>query len=165
MENKNTPVLGIIITILVVCGLVFWAVRGVRLVKNPLTSASATPTPAPKVSIQREDLDPKLLPANFPRTIPLEVGAKVIANYSLKMPDGDSQFARTFVTVKTLDANFTLYNDFFKQDGWKIGATLNQPTYKVIAASKDNLKVQVSIFEDPTTKVKTVTISVIGVGK
>lgn len=140
-------------------------IAAVKAVSTNPANISQTNSPVnaqKKQDVAIKKVDNSKLPDQFPADIPLEAGATVTGNYNATATDGRSQATRSFETQKTLDENFKIYSDFFKSAGYKVDSTINQATFKAILASKADFKVQVNMSVNPTTKVKTVDITVTG---
>lgn len=128
--------------------------------KKPVaTQAPTTSSISNVAAVQKTEVDKSKLPASFPSDIPLEAGATITQNYNAKSDSGGFQATRSFETKKTLAENLTLYQNFLKGTTWKINNTIDQPAYKVIFASQTNKNLQISMSENPNTKVRTVNIS------
>jgi hypothetical protein len=113
-----------------------------------------------KFEVARTQVDQSKLPDKFPADIPIEKNATTTDNYNASATNGMSQATRKFETVKTLDANFKLYSDFFSKNGWQTTNTINQPELKVIFAAKDGMNAQVVIAKNSITNKSTVEISI-----
>lgn len=110
-------------------------------------------------SIVKTELAADQAPQAFPANIPIEKGAKITQNFNATALDGRLQATRAFETALTLSQNFNLYRDFMNKNGWKIDTTVDLENYKIIAASKERAKLQVSIDKNQGSGVKTVSIS------
>jgi superoxide dismutase len=99
---------------------------------------------------ESKTVEPTKLPKDFPASIPLETGAKMVDNYNSTAEDGTYQATRVFESKKTLSQNFSLYEAFLKQDGWKLLATKDDEKLKVLSASKDNGMLQISMTQGTT---------------
>ncbi len=163
LESKKVIWVFVIFGLVAVVAAIMAVSSGPSAVK---TSQTNTPANAQKKQdVQIKKVDNSKLPDQFPADIPLETGATVTGNYNATAADGRSQATRSFETTKTLDDNFKLYSDFFKKSGYTVNSTINQANFKAILASKGDLKVQVNMSTNPTTKVKTIDITVTGLKK
>ncbi len=78
------------------------------------------------------------IPNNIPPDIPKEQpGASIDQNFFSFTNDLRSQGTRTFTTQRTLTDEFTIYTNYFNSHGYTITATVNNPTYKMIAVRLD----------------------------
>ncbi len=109
--------------------------------------------------VLKNEVSTNKLPDQFPTTVPIESGAEITQNYNASTPDGRFQSTRAFVTTKSLADNLKTYQDYLKSNGWKVLATIDEETYKMILGTKDQSQLQVSISENTISKVKTVDIS------
>jgi len=110
---------------------------------------------------KRSDLATAVIPTTFPSNFPIEAKAKVTQNFNLTTTDGVLQSERIFITSKTLDSNLKIYQDYFNKNSWTLGPVLNQPTVKIISASKNGFSAQVTLSIDPKTKENLVDIKII----
>ena len=132
---------------------IFYANKGNKVL--PVTNKAPAPAPLVKTTEVNNDK----LPDKFPSDIPIESGATITQNYNATTTDGRYQATRAFETKKSLAENLALYTQYLQTNGWTIKATIDQPTYKMVTASKDKQQLQISISENSTSKVVTVTIS------
>ncbi len=100
----------------------------------------------------------EILPDRFPANFPLEKDVPINANYNAET-NGSFQSTRQFISQKTLVANYNLYTDFLKKDGWTIGSTLNTDDLKVIFAQKNRSSVTVTINRNSLSGENTIDIS------
>ncbi len=110
--------------------------------------------------IERTDIDATKIPDKIPASFPFEAGALITQNYTVVTDDGRSQATRVFETKKTLAENYTFYENYFKQNGWTIVSTLDQPQLKSIAATKDKILAQVTITENSVNKTRSVDVTI-----
>lgn len=152
MPNKKLMAV-VVIGFLIIAGLVYF-------LKDDNTSNTQEYYNNQQPSVQKTNVDFSKLPEKFPSDIPIEKDAKITQNYNSTTPEGHFQATRTFVTQLSLAENFATYEKFFNDNGWTIIATTNDPTYKMIAGSKDKQNIQVTIDENKgENKIKTVSIS------
>lgn len=148
--------------------ILFWTILGVSvlvvvlilLAPQSRRETPKTPRESVKPTVTKQDVPANRLPEQFPGEIPLEEGAKILQNYNAKTADSRLQATRVFETSQSLEANYDFYTKFFKDNGWMILTTLNQPKLKVLSAKKDHTTVQVTISENAVAKTKVVEISV-----
>lgn len=111
--------------------------------------------------VKKMDVDFSKLPEKFPTNIPIESGAKITQNYNATTPEGEFQATRSFVTTKTLAENIKIYSNILDKDGWKSKVVVDDPNFKMISGSKDKKQITISVDDNKTTNIKTVTISYI----
>ncbi len=156
MGNKKDPnqlfKFGVLIVVLLV--LLFAAHEmGANKTKNTRSNQSA--------KVQKTDVDLDKKPESFPENIPLEAGANITQNLNATTPTGQFQATRVFETKKSLTENLTIYNEFLKSAGWTTNSTIDTPNHKVVIASLGKKSFQISIDQNKTTQIKTVSISYI----
>lgn len=148
-SKKNLLIIAVVVVLLVVIAVLFRS----KPVQNNNQNNAEQPV------ITKTEVPSTDLPTKFPSDIPIEEGAKVLDNYNAQTPDGRFQATRTFETNKTLAANLKLYSDYLKQEDWTVQAVVDQAAYKMVVGMKDKQQLQISIDENSSSKVKTVTIS------
>jgi hypothetical protein len=111
-----------------------------------------------KPEVVKKEIEPTKLPDKFPSDFPVENGAPILDNNVQTSADGRFQATRSFETSKSLAANLQIYSDYFKNNGWTIGDTINQDVYKAIGATKGTLSARVSMNDNSLTKKKTIDI-------
>lgn len=148
-QNSKSVYYGIaaIVILLVVFAGVYFFVLAPRNPQQP----AGQPTGI-KANVSKKDVDTKILPDNFPSTIPLEASAKITQNYNASSVDGRVQATRAFDSKKTILENDAIYTSFFTNDKWKVTHTFDKPDLKVIVASKDNQFVQIKIQKTTSTQ-------------
>jgi len=115
-------------------------------------------------AIDSKSIAPEQTPDLFPKDMPIEKGAKVISNYNATIADGRYQGTKVFQTSNSVDENYALYENYFKTHGWTVsgGPALDQKIQaKILLATKDSFQAQVILGPDQTTKVNTVSISIV----
>lgn len=158
-------------TVFVLLGIVVLAVILVVVLmfaskqKQQPVATNEKPAAQQKEAIVKTEVDPAKTPEKFPLDVPIEAGAKITQNYNATAVDGRFQATRTFETAKSLDANLKIYTDFLKANGWKIQATVDQPTFKMVMGTKDQSQLQISMSENSVSKTKTVDISLTDISK
>ena len=158
MSPKNAKLLIVAIVVVVVALYAVYVIKtGNWLIgwqRDGSPSSQQQATESPVIS----QVDTSKLPDSFPTDIPLESGAKVEQNYNASV-SGKIQATRIFVSAKSLSENFTLYKTWLTKNGWKIDATLDQPSLKVLVASKGSEMINITINANQQTKENTVNIS------
>ncbi len=116
--------------------------------------------PAPPKVTKVTDVASSQSPNLFPKDLPMESGSQIVKNYNTSTAEGRTIGTRVFVTAKTIDENYKIYESYFKQKGWTVTAApaVKGNTSKTMIATKDNMQAQVTIGDDPVAKAKTVAI-------
>jgi len=118
------------------------------------------------------------LPPGLPKDIAQERFVKVLKNSTsdpttYKSPGNNAgtiyqvRSSFNFVTRKSLDENFSLYEGYFKNNGWEITSTINLPHYKKLEAVKGETspdKITVTIKKDPSADREVVELLNIHIG-
>ncbi len=98
----------------------------------------------------------------FPSDFPFEKGSKVFDSYQAEnKSEFTNQTTRTYETNKSLAENYEIFNKYFKDNNWVVESNQSGSSYRTIIARNKDLVVQVSITENKTTKIKTVSASVL----
>lgn len=94
------------------------------------------------------DVTPSKLPDRFPTDIPLEQGAQIIYNFNGTNAAGMYQSTRQFESQKTIDQNYTLYQDALKKSGYTITQVIEDMAHfqKIIFATKGDNSVAIRSF-------------------
>lgn len=148
--NTKKSVIIIVLAILIALGLFFFLNQRNKQSKQVENETG---------KVVKTNVDFDKAPKGFPEGVPIEAGAKLTQNYNATSPDGRFQATRVFETAKTLDENLAIYSDYLKKQGWVVGSTLNDPTYKVISGTKGLQNMQIVIDENKVNKIKTVSIT------
>jgi len=149
----SKKILGIIAVIIVALLIIVFVSKSQRTANNSNQNTNTAPV------IAKSEVPTSQLPNKFPGNLPMEAGAEITGNYNATTPDGRFQATRSFVTKQTLAANLKLYSDYLKNNGWTSLAVVDQTTYKMVVGTKGNQQLQISIDENASSKVKTVTIT------
>ncbi len=150
MNIKQLTLIVLLATIVVIGGLVY-----LKILPNSLkTQVTSKPIVVEKIYV---DFDKS--PHKFPLNIPIELGAKVTENYNSTNSDNTLQATRTFKTNQSLSANLAVYTKFLTQDGWDIKGTTDEESYKMVAGIKGKQTLLVSMDNNETDNVKTVSIT------
>ncbi len=125
----------IIFAILVVGGLFYLAFTRPRPVSHP-------PSPITEVGAGA-------FPEQFPLDIPIEQGAQLAKNFSVKLVDGRVQATRGFLSKASVASNFTFYKMYLTDPGhgWTILGTAGDqdPSHKALFAKNANGVLTVNI--------------------
>lgn len=109
--------------------------------------------------ITKSEVADDKLPSKMPANIPQETGAQVMDNFTAVNDEGLYQATREFETAKSLAENLTLYTNYLKNNDWDILSTIDKPSFKSVVGSRGADRLQITISENSSTKIKTVTIS------
>jgi hypothetical protein len=106
------------------------------------------------------EVDPSTAPDLLPKDLPMEAGATIVKNYNTTTSDGRKLGTRVYVTAKSIDDNYKIFQTYFEQGGWTVTAapTPKGSTSKTLIATKGNMQAQVTIGDDPVAKARTVAI-------
>ena len=151
MENKKIIII-VVITILVTAGAVYLYLNNRQ---QRLTEQAIAELPA----VEKANVDFTRLPSRFPTDLPIEPDAKTTQNYNSTTADGHFQATRAYESNKSLDESFNIYSKYLKEKGWTIAATTEEPDYKMVLGKKGKENIQVSIGENLSKQIKTVTIT------
>ncbi len=161
-KKTNNSVIAVIVLLVVILLVWLWYSQrsGRQTAQTPKQTQTAGATIPQPLAVQTTPVPNNKLPDGFPADIPLEKGAQITQNYTAQA-GGVSQATRVWVTGKTLDQNFQIYQSFFSnsKNGWTIQNTVNQPNLKSITASKGKVQAIVNINENTVSKQQTVSIT------
>lgn len=101
-------------------------------------------------------------PTLFPAGLPLEENVPILENYSATASDGRLQSTRIFETLKSLEENSAIYQEYFVTDGWTITAYKNEENYKALLAKKGGSSAQVVMNQD-AEGIRTVQVSILAI--
>lgn len=125
---------------------------------NPAQPSAAAKAPAPSMP-QVVVVPVAQVPPGLPNNLPWEKGAVVLQNFTVKDPvTGKTQSTRVYVSAKTLDNNFTIYQNYLQQNGWTVVSSINQPTVKNLSAAKAGARLDITIAKDSKGRI-TVNVS------
>jgi hypothetical protein len=150
-------------TIIWICAIIGVVAIGAMIVSKNLRTpqspgnqtSSVTELKSEKIEVPTSEF-----PENFPTDIPVERGAQTTQNYISKTNDGRFQSTRTFVSVRTLEQNLKIYQDYAQKNGWQIGSGVEQENLKVLTATKGNLTMTVTISQTAGSQTRTVNITI-----
>jgi hypothetical protein len=134
MSKKIAVIIVLAIVAIALFGL--WALNKSKMYKPGKQEQNNTQTPAevkPVLPFTKEETPVEKLPEGFVAGFPLEKDAIVVSNYSAKTASG-LQSSRRFVSKKTLDENYKIYNDYFTKNKWTILTSVDTPAFKSISA-------------------------------
>ncbi len=118
--------------------------------KPSASSQAQTPPPMPQVAA----VPPAKVPPGLPANLPWEKGATILQNFTAKDPvSGKTQSTREYVSAKSLDDNFSVYQKYLKDNGWTVVSGISQPTIKNLSAAKAGARLDVTISKTPDNKV------------
>jgi hypothetical protein len=104
-------------------------------------------------------LAPAQVPKAMPSNLPFEKGAQILQNFEIKDPTtGKTQSTRAYISGKTIDQNFTLYQKYLKDNGWTVTSSLSQPAINNLSATKAGARLDITIAKDAKGQV-TVSVS------
>ncbi len=160
MENKK--VLYAILAVVIVAGVAIMMFRSSRSGpamqnkaddQNQASSKNAPPKPTGEPSKPAADYKPvpqtavpeTKLPDRFPSDVPIEAGAQITQNFNAVNSSGKFQASREFISKKTVEENYTLYQAVLKQNGWTVTSTTTSSVQSIILATKgaDSLNIRI----------------------
>lgn len=104
-----------------------------------------------------EEVDADLLPANFPKGIPIETvsEADILENKFETFYSGTTGIRR-YLSAKSVQENYNLFKEYFSKNSWTINEyDKNSPTAMQFYGSKANQKLTIAIQKDSASgKVK-----------
>jgi hypothetical protein len=109
---------------------------------------ASAPSFAPMTAIP-----PAQVPQAMPKNLPFETGAKILQNFEIKDPSGKTQSTRSYVSQKTIDDNYAIYQKYIKDNAWTVVSGLSQPTVKNIDATKASARLDITISQNPAGQV------------
>jgi hypothetical protein len=114
---------------------------------QPKAVSQQAPTGAAAVAIS--SVPSTEMPQGLPNNIPWESGAAVLQNFTAKDPaTGKTQSTRVYVSKKTLDANFTIYQKYLQDNGWTVNTTVNKTDVKNLSATKSGARLDITIAKN-----------------
>ena len=156
--SKKVLWLFVIVGAIAVIAALIVALTATKRPGQKTANSNANLPPAPQV--KKEVVANNQLPDLFPADFPMEANAKIVQNFNGTDSSGKFlQATRTFVTAKTLDQNFTIYQSYFQKNGWTITTSSNLPMLKSLTATKGKVQISVTMSENSLSHVKTVDIT------
>ncbi|HMQ01744.1 MAG TPA: hypothetical protein PKD79_01595 [Candidatus Doudnabacteria bacterium] len=118
--------------------------------------SDVTPKPSSRTVTPQEDttenatvtarmIPDNMLPQGFPDNFPVESGAEVKENVILNVDNQGDQATRTFTSSQSMTANYTLYSNYLRNNGWEIMTQINEANYKMVLGKKGFQLLQVNI--------------------
>lgn len=124
------------------------------VVKNePKKEEQAKPKVMPDLG-KTIEVAPEKLPLNFPADFPSEKGAEIVNNsiYSPNDKTQASQSTREYLSAKTPQENFNLYQTYLKKNKWEIAGSLDKPDTKILNAQKGEFRLNIHLTVDAKTQ-------------
>jgi len=142
--------LGLIAMMAIAIALVFWVSSQTK--KDIEKLAIPQKINYQKLPIKKNHIVFDKLPESFPSDIPIEKKTKVLENYSATTTGNGFQTTRRFVSKKTIQENFNLYEKYLKSNNWAIVSTIDEEKVKAITATKsDNQQMYITISQNSIT--------------
>ncbi len=157
MENKKVTT--ILIALVVVVVVLFVVVKSLKHTTEPAATGSKQAGSSTVMQVKTTEVPTTQTPEAFPADIPIEKGAKILQNFNATAENGLFQASRVFETAKSPADNFKIYSDYIQNNGWKLVTSVNQEKLKVLSAQKGKGNLQISIGQNVTTKVNSVSIT------
>lgn len=86
----------------------------------------------------KEQVERSKWPRGFPADLPMEESALIMDNYILKTGK-TQQSVRKFISRKSVEENFELYQNYLKNNNWPVVNSTETPDLKALVASKQEL--------------------------
>lgn len=134
-NNKNFLYGVMIIIVLVAIYLVFGnSIKNISWFKNPSDSQKVEPTTKPVT----DQIPQNQLPSALPSDIPIEKDAVISRNEVVRLPNGEIQYIRKFISKKTVAENYKIYKAYISNTlKWTIKVDTNTATFASLMADKD----------------------------
>ncbi len=164
MQKKYLIILLVVVLVIIILILPKPRLSKKQPVSNP-TNQTATSTETSKVTpsvpplVPMTNIPSSQIPKAMPANLPFEKGAQILQNFEVKDPaTGKTQSSRVYVSSKTIDANYAIYQKYLKDNGWTIMSALSQPAIKNFDATKAAARLDITIAQDDKGQV-TVNVS------
>lgn len=146
-SNSRGKFLGLIFILLIILVLAFLfkMYLSKNHTKTPDATVEAQRQAEAQVRLDHKDFPETTLPDGMPADVPVELGGKVIHNYTVTSPDGRSQATRVYETIKTDTEVIDIFNKWFEVSGWKVVNKSDQDGAKMVAVTKGNQIMQVAV--------------------
>lgn len=149
--GKKSIIVIIILVVVAIAAVAYSMSKGTKTadqVKAPISKKQPAPEQPKKVEVT--NVETTKLPDRFPADIPVEQGAIITYNYNAINAAGKFQASREFISKKTMDENFTFYQDTLKKAGWTVSSAIDDTahTQKIILASKGGNSLNIRIYTD-----------------
>jgi hypothetical protein len=155
MKNKKYLVVVLLVILVIVVLALAWksskqnAGTGAKPVANSQNSQTQTPKAPSPLALSAATVPSAQIPAGMPANLPFENNAKILSNFTIKNPDtGKTQATRTYVSQKTIDENFAIYQKYLQDNGWTITSSLSKPSVKSLDSAKGATNLNVVIGQD-----------------
>ena len=112
--------------------------------------------PVPKEVIQ---VKPGQWPAILPSGIFLEPDAQILQLFYSVPSEKTKQATLQYITKKSLEENFQLYQKYLKDKGWEILSTVDQPYNKSLSAKKLSVFINIIMIVDQQNNQKVIGIT------
>lgn len=99
-------------------------------------------------------------PQDFPQDFLSEVNTPLEQSYVLEYPNQQQQTI-VFETIKSLEENQRVYNEYLQNNGWNITENLSDEISVFFYAVKENKEVNILVFFDESVAKNKVSISVL----
>jgi hypothetical protein len=97
------------------------------------------------------EIAPEILPTGFPANFPTEANAEITENGIVNVDNQGDQSVRSFKSGQSMTANYTLYLNFLKNNGWDIISQTNASTHKMLLGKKGYQLLQITINPGETS--------------
>lgn len=94
-----------------------------------------------KIGDLQEKIDIRELPGDLPKDLPVEADAFIIRNEIVHYnKSNEVHSTRVYVSEKSTEENFLLFEKYLNNNGWKILAKLDQPDLKYLVAQNNKME-------------------------
>ena len=159
MEKKIwIPLLVLVLLVVAVVGAKFVYKKQPAAQSGQPKTESQQPSTGPS-SVAVNPVPSAEVPQGLPDNIPWESDAAVLQNFTAKdSATGKTQSTRVYVSSKTLDANFVIYQKYLQDNGWTVNSTVNQAAVKNLSATKSGARLDITLAKGSDGKI-TVNVS------
>lgn len=103
-----------------------------------------------------------IAPQDFPRELLAEVNTPLEQSYALEYP-GQQQQTIVFETVRSLEENQRIYNEYLQNNGWHIITDSSGEKNVFFYATKESMELNILVFFDESVAKNKVSISILDI--
>jgi uncharacterized iron-regulated membrane protein len=152
MKNKKYLVVILLVVLLIVVLALAWkySKQNAGVNSNPVGNPGAqTPKQQSQPMVGVSTVPSAQIPPSMPANLPFETNAKILNNFTVKDPTtGKTQSTRTYVSQKTIDENFAIYQKYLQDNGWTVTSSLDKSTVKNLNATKASANLSIVLGQD-----------------
>ncbi|HMR55585.1 MAG TPA: hypothetical protein PKD34_03280, partial [Candidatus Doudnabacteria bacterium] len=113
--------------------------------KERTGSEQSTNQGSESTRVVTKDISPEILPTGFPENFPVEDGATIIENNVVNVNNQGDQSTRSFNSSQGMTANYTLYLNYLRNNGWDVISQTNETTHKMLLGKNGYQLLQITI--------------------